>query len=573
MFISKISEVSNYRNLSGQEVIFDNQINFLIGENNIGKTNLLELLSRFFSTGKFSENDFNCLTEPIKVKVSISYHDDEIGFFEDNFDVDDSNTITIIGVQSSVDERIEYYHDTPCMSKISPSVIKKLNFLYYYAQRMPSKEMDFRKTNGSGKVLNFLIQSSLDNAGIQESDLVDTERIGQLLVHVNDHISKLNTITGDGISAYLDNTPEKILSRMLGLGDTNGRDLSLLGEGVQYAFNILLQIVDTIHNVKCSRKAEDFESRLVCIKGKKLFPMILLLDEPEIHQHPYRQRSLIKKISSIMNNENQDFLSLLSSLFGIDGLIGQIFIATHSPNILLQDYAQFIRIHMENGNMKIVSGKTLSISEEKIYKHMLRNFAYLKEAMFSRGVIFVEGDTEAGAMPVFADRLGYDLDEQGVGIIKLDGADSVLACIDLFEKFGIKSVAVIDKDKESSYGGNPQIIFTDSADFESDIYDSTEFLDYLRCCIELEMVKSFISPLKREIIDFDARQFVETPLDIDIPEEIARKIKLNERDKQLEQLKKSKNAVKGTILATHVTRVPNAYEQALVRVFKVSDND
>ena len=83
---------------------------------------------------------------------------------------------------------------------------------------------------------------------------------------------------------------------MLGIGDANGRDLSKLGEGIQYAFNILLQIIENIYSVKSSRKSDKFEERLLTINGKKLYPIILVLDEPEIHQHPYRQRSLMKKI-------------------------------------------------------------------------------------------------------------------------------------------------------------------------------------------------------------------------------------------------------------------------------------
>ena len=112
---------------------------------------------------------------------------------------------------------------------------------------------------------------------------------------------------------------------MLGLGDENGRELSSLGEGVQYAFNILLQIIEIIYNVKVTRKPEDFEERLINRDGKKLFPLFLVLDEPEVHQHPYRQRSLIRKIKALIENNNQEFLNLLKDLFDIDGLTGQIF--------------------------------------------------------------------------------------------------------------------------------------------------------------------------------------------------------------------------------------------------------
>lgn len=64
---------------------------------------------------------------------------------------------------------------------------------------------------------------------------------------------------------------------------------------------------------------------------------MLILDEPEVHQHPYRQRNLIKKINDVIENKNKYFNQLLKELFGIDGLCGQLFVATHSPNILLND--------------------------------------------------------------------------------------------------------------------------------------------------------------------------------------------------------------------------------------------
>ena len=59
--------------------------------------------------------------------------------------------------------------------------------------------------------------------------------------------------------------------------------------------------------------------------------------------------------------------------------------------------------------------------------------------MFSRYIIFVEGDTENGAVPVFAKRMSLDLDEKGIGVIKLDGADSVKRCMKLYEEFGIST--------------------------------------------------------------------------------------------------------------------------------------
>ena len=190
---------------------------------------------------------------------------------------DDSNSITLVAVQDSVDERINYYHDTPNQTKIGMATIRTMNILYYYAQRMPSKEVDFRKTSGSGKVLNYLIQHSLEQSEIQEKDILKKTKLKNIVKNVNIQIKKINTITGDSVSAYVETEVDKLVCRLLGLGDENGRELSSLGEGVQYAFNILLQIIEIIYNVKVTRKPEDFEERLINRDGKKLFPLFLSL--------------------------------------------------------------------------------------------------------------------------------------------------------------------------------------------------------------------------------------------------------------------------------------------------------
>ena len=570
MYISEIVEINNYRNLTGKTITFNDTLNFLIGENNIGKTNILELINICLAIGKFAETDFMDITLPIKIKFKVKYSNEEIGYFEDNFDVDDSNSITLVAVQDSVDERINYYHDTPNQTKIGMETIRTMNILYYYAQRMPSKEVDFRKTSGSGKVLNYLIQHSLEQSEIQEKDILKKTKLKNIVKNVNIQIKKINTITGDSVSAYVETEVDKLVCRLLGLGDENGRELSSLGEGVQYAFNILLQIIEIIYNVKATRKPEDFEERLINRDGKKLFPLFLVLDEPEVHQHPYRQRSLIRKIKALIENNNQEFLNLLKDLFDIDGLTGQIFIATHSPNILLDNYRQFIRLYKSTGTdsqLKIVSGMNVVI-DDKLYKHMLHNFIYLKEAMFSKCIIFVEGDTENGAIPVFAERMGLDMDERGIGVIKLDGADSVKRCMALYKSFGIKSIALIDKDKKESYSSEPDIYFTKANDYEEDVYDNFKLTDYLKSCKELSGVEPYIPILRREGLNFNPGQFVENPANIEIDDTLQMKIMVENKDRELQKLKQSKNAAKGAVLAGYVTVIPPAFEKIINKLIK-----
>ena len=377
----------------------------------------------------------------------------------------------------------------------------------------------------------------MEQSEIQEKDILKKTKLKNIVKNVNRQIKKINTITGDSVSAYVDTEVDKLVCRLLGLGDESGRELSSLGEGVQYAFNILLQIIEIIYNVKTTRKPEDFEERLINRDGKKLFPLFLVLDEPEVHQHPYRQR---------------------------------IFIATHSPNILLDNYRQFIRLYKSTGTnsqLKIVSGMNVVI-DDKLYKHMLHNFIYLKEAMFSKCIIFVEGDTENGAIPVFAKRMGLDMDERGIGVIKLDGADSVKRCMALYKSFGIKSIAIIDKDKKGSYGSEPDIYFTKANDYEEDVYDNFKLTDYLKSCKELSGVEPYIPILRREGLNFNPGQFVENPANIEIDDTLQMKIMLENKDRELQKLKQSKNAAKGAILAGYVTVIPPAFQKIINKLIK-----
>ena len=74
MKIKAIRKIENYRNLSSQSIQFDENVNFIIGENEIGKTNILELISRFFIEKHFLESDYYDLSKPVKITFELEDH-------------------------------------------------------------------------------------------------------------------------------------------------------------------------------------------------------------------------------------------------------------------------------------------------------------------------------------------------------------------------------------------------------------------------------------------------------------------------------------------------------------------
>ena len=325
--------------------------------------------------------------------------------------------------------------------------------------------------------------------------------------------------------------------------------------------------------MKTTKKEQDFANILITnSEGKKLLPIIISLDEPETHQHPYRQRALIKSIQKIINNKSDEFIELLQDVFGIDGLIGQLFVVTHSPNILLNDYKQMIRLYKTNGKVYVRCGQNIEFGP-KTEKHLRRSFMYFKEAMFSKYIILVEGDTEFGALPVFIERMAYDIDEKSIGIIKLDGADSVPRCMELYNAYDIKAIAIIDKDKEETYKGHKDIFFTKEIDFEAEVYRCFEFSDYMKYQKTIGKIGHFIKFLKTKVVDFKPGEFARDPSKCKVSKEVQDEImSFNERN-EVEDLRKIKNAVNGALLARYVSEIPTIFQSTIERVINELDSD
>ena len=84
---------SNYRNLNNLEVKFSPDVSFIIGENGIGKSNILNALSKIFVYNKFSDSDFAEKDKEIQIDVSLSLSSEEIGAFDEYTDPSNPNLI------------------------------------------------------------------------------------------------------------------------------------------------------------------------------------------------------------------------------------------------------------------------------------------------------------------------------------------------------------------------------------------------------------------------------------------------------------------------------------------------
>ena len=164
--------INNYRNLDGIELVFAPDINFIVGESNLGKSNLLILLNSIFTRARFSETDFSDPGEPIEISLKLELDDIEIGLFEDMFDPEESDTINITAKQETIDDSIQFFHDESG-ANIPTSTVKCLNYVYYDSLRNPANELTFDKKRGVGRFLNHVFNKYLEAEKIEDLDLVD----------------------------------------------------------------------------------------------------------------------------------------------------------------------------------------------------------------------------------------------------------------------------------------------------------------------------------------------------------------------------------------------------------------
>ncbi len=462
--------------MDGVSIEFDENMNFIVGENNLGKSNLLQLLKILFKKSSFSENDFTNKSKPIEIEFSLKLQSFEIGHFSDLFDPQDKDIISIICRQSIEDDYMQFFHKESKVN-ISRYAIQGINFVYYDSLRNPSSEVTFDRRRGIGKFLNKIISSYLSDQNSDLEHFLNKKEIEPIINEINSKLEKLRIFTRFSIKAEEESSLIDILSKIIVLKDANKQHLDKIGYGVQFFILIILSILEQIDTVMNSKRVKAVFNKEDKDGNKKYISIVIGLDEPEIHLHPHMQRSLVGYMKEIVSNKNGSFTQLIKDLWEIDGFDGQIIIVTHSPNIISDDYHQVIRIYSsEKDHIEVKSGQLVNLSLQS-EKHIHLQFPFIKEAFFSRGVIFVEGESEIGALRLFANTMGVNLDEHGISVIKTSGKNSMEPLMKVVEDFGIKGVGIVDRDdepKESSLDEKPRenntkLFLTNKRDFEEEL--------------------------------------------------------------------------------------------------------
>ena len=428
MHISNL-KIKNFRAIENLELSFNKGLNVLIGENNSGKTAIIDLLRLIFDKGNYpheiywKETDFRVgSTDEIKpiefeIKFKIDNKNEKYWFNDLHIvEIDENNNmqdfleihgkITLINSNNSKKIKREFWGGKDFENKIPWEVWNSLNYTYLSPLRDVNR--DLRPTNN-----NLLSKLFLNIADLKDDDYkekmasiikenFDNDEWIELLKEGKDkittHLKEMKFIDdfqdidiNFSTFEYEDIVKKLILQLPIDLDDETNK--------INY-FNLYQNGLGYNNLIYASTIFGDIIQRKELLKQDY---NLLLIEEPEAHLHPQLESTFFRYLQKLdINNEFQ------------------IIVSSHSPTITAKTKLDNV-IVMKNINNTIYATSikdTCLKNEDKIF---LKKFLDVTKSQlfFSNGVILVEGISEALLLPIFAKMLGegYDLEKNGIEVI------------------------------------------------------------------------------------------------------------------------------------------------------------
>jgi len=215
-------------------------------------------------------------------------------------------------------------------------------------------------------------------------------------------------------------------------------DIERVGGGLQRAYLMALLVAISELDAEAPDREPGSRARLV------------MIDEPEIYQHPQRQRHMLHELMGLSG----------------PGSGMQILCSTHSPYFIELSRIDGLRLLTRDGHTSVhvatrqeIMGPILerystSLPDDDALNRWLGANAshWITEGFFARLVVLVEGIDDRNVLLATASVLGTDLNEHEISIVPVNGKPRMCPTAHLFRPFGIPLYLVWDLDDGNDDG-------------------------------------------------------------------------------------------------------------------------
>ncbi len=184
-------------------------------------------------------------------------------------------------------------------------------------------------------------------------------------------------------------------------------------------------------------------------KKKVVFFPLLAIEEPEAHLHPNAQKKIFGQI---------------------DEIPGQKIISTHSPYIAATAELKQIRSLYKNEQVYCGRIKIDKLNEEDIRQIKRQVISHRGEIIFSKLIVFFEGETEEQALPIFAKKYFCRTHvEIGLDFVGVGGEGNYLPFIRFAEGLGMPWLIFSDAEPSTKKSVVKQVENCDTAKNTTDV--------------------------------------------------------------------------------------------------------
>lgn len=241
------------------------------------------------------------------------------------------------------------------------------------------------------------------------------------------------------------------------------------GHGLQRALILTLlqelEAVRQVERVSADRSEQVDDSSTDGTEGRSAPSLVLAIEEPELYQHPSRQRHFASVLLSLANGTAAGMSSNIQVVF-----------TTHSPLFVDLERSEQIRVvrkvrerpdapkatQIHHTTLNLVASQLAELAGkagEFTATSLRPRLQAIKTPMVNEGffadlVVLVEGETDRSAILGTATHMDQNFDAEGIAIIPCGGKQELDRPFLIFRNLGIPTYVVWDGDRETE-GADP----------------------------------------------------------------------------------------------------------------------